>query len=205
MEFSTKVVDKMAEIMAEEMGKLMPEPQDMREVETGMRELLRRVGGEALSRYLEGADEAKPLEKEKECACQGKQPYQFQRGAVILSVFGRVSYRRRYYICPECGKGECPLDTRLQLSAGEVTAGLAELLALAGVETAFAESSRLIERFLLMWVSDNTLRKETERFGELQKMREEEWKRQVRIKPGSKHVCRRRVNKLVACMAQSMV
>jgi hypothetical protein len=36
MEFSTKVVDKMAEIMAEEMGKLMPEPQDVREVETGM-------------------------------------------------------------------------------------------------------------------------------------------------------------------------
>lgn len=178
MEFSTKVVDKMAEIMAEEMGKLMPEPQDMREVETGMRELLRRVGGEALSRYLERADETEPLEKEKECACQGKQQYQFRREAVILSVFGRVSYRRRYYICPECGQGECPLDKRMQLSAGEVTAGLAELLALAGVETAFAESSRLIERFLLIRVSDNTLRKETERFGELQKMREEEWKRQ---------------------------
>jgi hypothetical protein len=178
MEFSIKVVEKMAEIMAEEMGNLMPDPQDMREVETGMRELLQKVGAEALKRYLEHADEAKPLEKVKECACQGKQQYLFRRAAVILSVFGRVSYKRRYYTCTECGNGEYPLDKRLHLAAGEVTAGLAELLALAGVETAFAESSRLIERFLLFRVSDNTLRKETERFGELQKVREEEWKQQ---------------------------
>jgi hypothetical protein len=55
---------------------------------------------------------------------------------------------------------------------------LAELLALAGIETAFAESCRFIERFLLLSISDNTLRKETERFGELQKMQEEELKKQ---------------------------
>ena len=178
MEFSTKVVEKMAEIMVEEMGNLMPAPQDIREVETGMRDLLRQVGAEGLKRYLERADEAEPLEKEKECECQGKQQYLFRRGAVILSVFGRVSYKRRYYTCASCRDGLYPLDKRLHLAAGEVTAGLAELLALAGVETAFAESSRFIERFLLFRVSDNTLRKETERFGELQKAREEEWKSQ---------------------------
>lgn len=178
MEFSTKVVEKMAEIMAEEMGNLLPEAQDLREVETGMRELLREVGAEGLKRYLEHADEATLREKEMDCECQGKRRYLFRREAVILSVFGRVSYKRRYYICSECGSGACPLDQRLHIAAGEVTAGLAELLALAGVETAFAESSRFIERFLLFRVSDNTLRKETERFGELQKAREEEWKRQ---------------------------
>jgi hypothetical protein len=178
MEFSTKVVEKMAEIMAEEMGSLLPDPQDIREVETGMRELLQKVGAEGLKRYLEHADEAEPQEKERECACQGKSQYLFRREAVILSVFGRVRYKRRYHVCQECGSGQCPLDKRLHLAPGEVTAGLAELLALAGVETAFAESSRLMERFLLFRVSDNTLRKETERFGELQKAREQEWKRQ---------------------------
>jgi hypothetical protein len=176
MEFSTKIVEKMAEIMAEEMGNLMPAPQDIREIETGMRDLLRQVGAEGLKRYLERADEAEPLAKAKDCECQGQQQYLFRREAVILSVFGRVSYKRRYYTCPSCGTGLCPLDKRLHIAAGEVTAGLAELLALAGVETAFAESSRFIERFLLFRVSDNTLRKETERFGELQKAREEEWK-----------------------------
>lgn len=178
MEFSTKVIEKMAEIMAEEMGNLLPAPQDIREVETGMRELLQKVGAEGLKRYLEQADEAKAQEKEMDCDCPGKRHYLFRREAVILSVFGRVSYKRRYYVCPECGSGACLLDQRLHLAAGEVTAGLAELLALAGIETAFAESSRFIERFLLFRVSDNTLRKETERFGELQKAREAEWKRQ---------------------------
>jgi len=176
MEFSTKVVEKMAAMMAEELGNHLPAPKDIREVERGMRELLRQVGAEGLSRYLEGTDEAELREKEKKCECQGKQQYMFRREAVILSVFGRVSYKRRYYVCQDCGKGQSPLDKRLHLAAGEVTAGLAELLALAGVETAFAESSRLIERFLLIRISDNTVRKETERFGQLQQTREEEWK-----------------------------
>ena len=61
------------------------------------------------------------------------------------------------------------------MEAGQVTAGLAELLALAGVEIAFEEATRWLERFLLFRVSDNTLRKETERFGELQQSEEEAW------------------------------
>lgn len=178
MEFSTKLIDKMAKIMAEEMGKLMPAPENICAVEREMRELLRRVGAEALSQYLERLDEAEPLEKEKKCECGGKQEYLFRREAVILSVFGRVRYKRRYYVCSSCRKGRSPLDEKMKIAAGEVTAGLAELLALAGVESSFAESSRFIERFLLFPVSDNTLRKETERFGELQKACEEEWKRE---------------------------
>ena len=90
-----------------------------------------------MKQYLEHADQAEPQEKEIECECQGKQRYLFRRKAVILSVFGRVSYKRRYHVCNGCGRGQSPLDKRLHIAAGEVTAGLAELLALAGVETAF--------------------------------------------------------------------
>ena len=179
MEFSTKAIEKVAEILAEEIRSQLPNPQDIREVETGMREFLQKSGAEGLKRYLEQMDEqVQPQEKASDCECTGKRRYLFRRKAVILSVFGRVSYKRRYYLCSQCGSGMYPLDEQMRLAAGEVTAGLAELLALAGVETAFAESSRLIERFLLFRVSDNTLRKETERFGELQKAREEEWIRQ---------------------------
>ncbi len=178
MEFSTEVVKKMAEIMVNEMEKFGPIGGGIREIETGMRQLLRRVGAEALGRYLERADEAEPREKTKPCECGREQKYQFRRRAVILSVFGRVSYTRRYYTCAQCQKGQSPLDKRLGLSAGEVTAGLAELLALAGVEVAFEEASRLVERYLLFQVSDNTLRKETERFGELQAQEEAQWKQQ---------------------------
>lgn len=97
--------------------------------------------------------------------------YLFKRKGTILSVFGRVAYRRRYHVCEQCHAGASPLDRQMGIEAGQVTAGLAELLALAGVE----KGTRWLERSLLFRVSDNTLRKETERFGELQKAQEAEW------------------------------
>lgn len=178
MEFNTEVVEKMAEIMVNEMEAAGQKPGDIRELEMGMREIMRKVGEKALGLYLERKDQTEPFEKEMPCECGGEQEYQFRRGAVILSVFGRVSYKRRYYTCEQCASGLASLDRRLGISAGEVTAGLAELLALAGVEVAFEEASRLVERFLLIQVSDNTLRKETELFGELQKEKEAHWKQQ---------------------------
>ena len=178
MEFSTETVEKMAEIMVNEMEHIGQAEGGIRETETRMREILRRVGAEALGRYLERQDQATPVQERKPCACGSETKYQFRRAGVILSVFGRVSYKRRYYTCPVCHKGQSPLDKRMGIEAGEVTAGLAELLALAGVEVAFEEASRLLERYLLFQVSDNTLRKETERFGELQARQEERWKQQ---------------------------
>jgi hypothetical protein len=173
MEFSTEAVRKMAEIMVSEMGQIGLEGKNIRDVETGMREFLRVVGNEALGQYLEQQDQAEP--ETETCACGAETNYLFKREGTIISVFGRVSYRRRYCVCPKCHTGVSPLDKRMGIEAGQVTAGLAELLALAGVEVAFEEGTRLLERYLLFRVSDNTLRKETERFGELQRARETEW------------------------------
>jgi hypothetical protein len=178
MEFSTEVIEKMATIMVQEMDRLGVDRGGIREIETGMRELLRAVGAEALGQTLERLDQKQNTEPTRSCACGGTLGYQFRRRAVIVSVFGPVSYRRRYYTCPTCHQGQATLDTQLGIAAGEVTAGLAELLALAGVEVAFEEASRLVERYLLFRVSDNTLRKETERFGALQQAREAHWKKQ---------------------------
>jgi uncharacterized protein UPF0236 len=175
MKFSTEAVEKMAEIMVQEMNKLGAEGQGMREVETTMRELVREVGAQALGKYLEEQDEHL-REQDVVCACGEAMSYVCRRTATIVSVFGRVSYRRGYYVCEECHARQSPLDRRLGLAAGQVTAGLAELLALAGVEIAFEEATRWLEHYLLFRVSDNTLRKETERFGELQEAQETEWK-----------------------------
>jgi hypothetical protein len=177
MEFSTEAIKKMAEVMVGEMERIGVGAGGIREVETGMRELLRAVGAEALGRYLEHAD-AVAGKEEVRCECGDEEVYRFRREAVVLSVFGRVKYKRRYYSCEKCHSGQSPLDRRMGLAAGEVTAGLAELLALAGVEVAFEESADWLERFLLFRVSDNTVRHETERFGQLQAGMEEHWKQQ---------------------------
>jgi hypothetical protein len=57
------------------------------------------------------------------------------------------------------------VDGKLGLEPGQVTAGLAALIGLAGSELAFEYSSRFLEPFLLFQVSENTIRKETHRFG----------------------------------------
>jgi Uncharacterised protein family (UPF0236) len=177
MEFSIEAVKKMAEIMVDEMERIGIEEGGIRSVEEQMREVLREVGAEALGRYLERLDE-QDKEREKPCQCGGQMEYQFKRVGVVISVFGRVRYTRRYHWCRRCKQGQSPLDRRMGLEAGEVTAGLAELLALAGVEVAFEESSDWLERFLLFRVSDNTIRHETELFGQLQAEREKGWKQQ---------------------------
>jgi hypothetical protein len=175
MKFSIEAVEKMAEIMVQEMNRVGADNQGMREVETAMRELVREVGAQALGSYLE--QQAEQLQEQGViCACGETMTYVCRRSATVVSVFGRVSYRRGYYLCEVCHARQAPLDRRLGIEAGQVTAGLAELLALAGVEIAFEEASRWLEHYLLFRVSDNTLRKETERFGELQEVQETEWK-----------------------------
>jgi len=174
MKFSTEAIRKMAEIMVSEMKQIGMEAEGIREVEKGMREFLREVGVQALGSYLEQKDE-EMQETEQVCACGEQMNYLFKREGTILSVFGRVHYRRSYHVCEACHVGVSPLDRHMGIEAGQVTAGLAELLALAGVEISFEAGTRWLERYLLFRVSDNTLRKETERFGELQKVQEAEW------------------------------
>ena len=55
-----------------------------------------------------------------------------------------------------------------------MTAGLAQLLALAGIEFSYDESPKWLREYLLFDVSENTVRSETERMGALQDQQEEE-------------------------------
>jgi hypothetical protein len=94
--------------------------------------------------------------------------YQRLRAATVLSVFGRVTYERAYYAGCACGQGYAPVDDRYGLHAGQVSAGLAELLTLAGVELAFEHSRRWLKGFLLFDVSENTIRQATQALGQAQ-------------------------------------
>src|SRR6266496_2921985 len=132
MEFSTEAIAKIAEIMVAEIERIGSAKERIGKVETTMREFLRAVGIQALEQYLEEKDE-QFCEAETVCGCGETMKYLFKRQATILSVFGRVRYRRGYHICERCHTGQSPLDREMGIEAGQVTAGLAELLALAGV------------------------------------------------------------------------
>jgi hypothetical protein len=173
MEFSTEIIEKMAEMLAGEMMRVTTAEDSLMQVEDGMREAMRQVGNSAFGKYLSG-QEREPVACVS-CECGEHASRLAKREAKAISVFGKIRYERMYYLCRGCGQGQCPLDRRLKIEPGQVTPGLAKLLALAGVEVAFEEAGRWMEQFLLFRVSDNTIRKETERFGDLHAKREVGW------------------------------
>lgn len=137
------------------------------DVELAIRESLLKVGGQALKCFLETADGK--AETEMACQCGGKLKYQRRREATIWSVFDKVVYRRAYYAACACGKGLAPVDQRYGIEPGKVTSGLAHLVALSGIHKAFADGRKWLKEYLLFEVSENTVRAETQKMGELQR------------------------------------
>ncbi|CAG0936364.1 hypothetical protein TFLX_05236 [Thermoflexales bacterium] len=151
-----------------------PAPLNLAWIETSLRDLLRQIGAEALSHWLSAAQHTP--EAERPCDCGGTLRYQRYRPATLLSVFGRVTYKRAYYAGCVCGRGCAPLDEQYALQPGQVSAGLSELLTLAGVELPFEHSQRWLKGFLLFDVSENTIRHETHTLGQTQAAHETEWR-----------------------------
>jgi hypothetical protein len=179
MEFSTELISTVAELFKQAIVEAVARHPESKiaDLEQGLRQLLKQVGAQALATSLTALEEQYP-QAQVACPCGSLADYQFRRTAKTLTVFSWVAYRRAYYLCSHCHRGQCPLDQRFGLEPGKVSAGLAPLLALAGVETAFEEGCQLVERFLLLEVSDNTLRKETQTFGQLQAQAEQTWQAQ---------------------------
>ena len=140
-------------------------------IEKGMREVLREIGEKALGEVLSGQQEAP--EKKIQCECGGELTYQRMREASVISVFGKVRYKRAYYAGCKCGEGKAPLDEAYGLKPGAVTAGLSALLSLGGIGFSYDESTHWVEEFLLFRVAGNTVRSETEQMGALQAHAEE--------------------------------
>ena len=174
MKFSTLIVVKIAELMAEEVREKVGGGAQIGEVEEALRELAKEVSGLGLQKVIEGSEEKYP--ESVVCVCGQEAKPTGKRGAMVWSVFGKVSYARRYYLCEHCHRGQSPLDERWGLVPGQSTPGLTGLLGILGVEASFEEASQLAERFLLFKVSDNTVRKHTEGYGQAQAQIEQEWK-----------------------------
>jgi hypothetical protein len=163
----------LAEIVEEALVGEKNEAVRIADIEMEVRESLRAVGQSAMQCYLEKAD--REAGSEIECKCGGKLEYQRRRVATIWSVFGKMNYERAYYAGCGCGKGCAVLDERYGIEPGKVTAGLAQLLALSGIDKSFEEGQAWLKAFLLFEVSENTIRAETQLLGELQRKAEEAW------------------------------
>jgi hypothetical protein len=177
MNYNTETINRTAQALADMFKTAVIEQQAAGEkalriadIETDMREALRQIGVEALGLLLSSLQ--KTPTSEIVCPCGGTLHYQRMRPATVISVFGRVSYERAYYAGCSCKEGKSPLDEQLGLEPGSVTAGLANLLALGGIEFSYDESPKWLNAYLLFDVAANTVRAETERMGALQEQQE---------------------------------
>lgn len=171
MNYNIEKINEIGKLLAEVVGEALKTEEQAEvligDVEMVLRESLREVGRSALKSILE--EPTGEGEAEKECSCGGKMKYQRMRAATIWSVFGKVVYQRAYYAGCACGQGQAPVDKRYGIEPGKVTAGLAQLIALSGIHKAFEEGRQWLKEFLLFEISENTVRAETQKMGDLQR------------------------------------
>ena len=130
------------------------ERQGVRTLETDIRRGLHELGLQTLGLIISYAEGV--AEQRLACECGGRLENKRRCEAQVMSVFDWVKYERSYYADCTCGKGKAPLDGRFGLQAGQVTAGLADLLAMTGTELAFEHCECFLERFLFLGLSQET-------------------------------------------------
>ena len=83
-----------------------------------------------------------------------------------MTALGAVRVERAYYHCRHCHAGHCPRDARLGLSAGDLSRGAREAVALAGTLSSFAEAAeKTLPKLCGLRVSESTVERATERAG----------------------------------------
>ena len=120
-EFGEYVVQLTAQLVV---GK---QPQSMSEMERGTREMLLKLGQFLMGAWL-GMQEEQDPPQQITCACGRQAEYQFRREGTLLTIVGQVKYRRAYYVCETCREGCYPLDDKLGLRPGEMSAELESLV-----------------------------------------------------------------------------
>ena len=175
MKFSTETIKKIEKLMVADFARQI-ESEEVKagDLEQAIRASLQEIGKTSYGEMLSLMDEHNHrVAADCECGGQGKRVS--KREAQVLSVFGWAGYRRSYYQCMSCGRRWVALDENQGLRAGQATEMMGSLLGLAGITVSFEEAHRQIEQYLLVDVSANTIRQETQRIGEKQAEREQKW------------------------------
>jgi hypothetical protein len=132
-------------------------------LEQAMRAALACAGAALLEAVLAGQDGyAGP---HAECADGHQAVYAGCRDKTVTTVLGPVTLRRAWYHCAACRAGFAPRDAQLGISAGSLSPGLAEMIALAGAEVSFGRAAGLVAGLAGIGVSARTVERSAEASG----------------------------------------
>lgn len=152
----------------------MPIPESFSYMEKGVRQAMVDLGNTLLTTWLSVQNDRYPADAVA-CRCGAQAAYVGMREGVLFTTVGRITYSRSYYVCDACHEGVYPLDKRLGLRPGAISADLECLTALTGAHLPFGHSSELFETLTLVKVSPQTIDKATQSFGAEMEAAEAAW------------------------------
>lgn len=98
--------------------------------------------------------------------CREDARFKGYRPKGLVSALGPLDVERGYYHCRHCHQGHCPADAVFGLDGGDLTAGAAELVALAGATESFAAAAEVIlPRMSGLKVAESTVERTAEAVG----------------------------------------
>jgi hypothetical protein len=173
-----KTLNDCAAQLSEVLQKAMPEPEDMSEMEQISREAAIALGRKVLELWLNQLEAEEPA-REIECTNGERAEYEGKREGTMYTVLGKVKVKRAYYLYSERSGGIYPLDERLGWRPNAMSAELERLSGLMGVQVPFGKGSRLFETLTLIELSDHSLDKAAQAYGQEVEAREAEWKEEA--------------------------
>jgi DNA-directed RNA polymerase subunit RPC12/RpoP len=133
------------------------QPHSLSEMERKMRAMLLRVGQFLLGSWL-AVQETSHLDETAACPyCGGQAIFKFKQDDILLTTLGQVGYSRSYFVCPDCQQGHYPLDQKLGLRPGRMSAELESLAGMTGAQPPLEQGSKLFEALILISMSDRCL------------------------------------------------
>jgi hypothetical protein len=169
MQFGEHVLQVTGELLSGE------GPKSGREMERRIRETLLGLGRFLMGVWLRLQDGAYP-ESEIRCRCGEKAQYQCRREGTLLTLLGTLQYKRAYYLCAHCHQGTYPLDEKLGLRPGQLSAELERLVGMTGALMAFMKGQELFTELTLVGISPQSMDKATQNMGAEVVRLEEEWR-----------------------------
>ena len=136
---------------------------DLEAVEMATRTAMHQAGAEALTQLLRLN---RPQQPDRECPCGQRAQYRELRSKQILTVVGKVTVRRPYYLCPCCHRGQIPLDGELDVEGTQFSAGVRRMMALVGSESPFDSGREQMRVLAELTVTAKAVERTAEAIGE---------------------------------------
>ncbi len=165
IELSSAIRQEMQGVMGEALETVVPEVlmADLATLEQRVQQVGRVILGGLIERVA--AAHAPGLPRPARCpTCKGTLKRR-ERPRPLVGLVGDDTLHRAYYWCAACKHGAAPLDAALGLGPGDVSPGLARVVARVAVDATFTPAVEQVQEALGATLSDETARRLAERIG----------------------------------------